>query len=238
MTKSTGLAIIYEETNENEGLIMTKLCIFDLDGTLTDTIPAIAHFGNTALTSYGFTELPNERYKKLVGNGRDKLIHRMLRENGADTSENYEKVGKAYDAAYEADPLFETKPYDGIIELLDSLIKNGIKIAVLSNKPDNVAQDVVRLFFKDRFNAAYGQRNGIAIKPEPIAALEIAKELGIDVSEAVFIGDTNVDILTGKNAGMKTIGVLWGFRDKEELLSAGADYIVSKPLEILDIILK
>ncbi len=238
MTKSTCLAIIYEETNENEDLIMTKLCIFDLDGTLTDTLPAIAHFGNTALASHGFSEIPKESYKKLVGNGRDKLVHRMLRENGADTPENYEKVGKAYDAAYEAEPLFETKPYDGIVELLDSLINNGIKIAVLSNKPDNVAQDVVRLFFKDRFDAAYGQRSGIKIKPDPAAALEISKELGIDVSEAAFIGDTNVDIATGKNAGMKTIGVLWGFRDEDELLSAGADYIVSKPSEILDIILK
>ncbi len=238
MTKYKGLAIIYEETTENEGFIMTKLCIFDLDGTLTDTLPALTHFGNTALASFGFSEIPMERYKKLVGNGRDLLIHRMLAEIGADTPENYENVGTVYDAAYEAEPLYETKPYDGIIELLDNLIKNGVKIAVLSNKPHNVAVDVIRLFFGDRFDAAYGQRSGIDIKPSPDGALMIADELGISVSDTIFIGDTNVDIATGKNAAMKTIGVLWGFRDEEELSTAGADYIVEKPQEILDIILK
>lgn len=238
MTKEECLAIIYEETKENEEILMTKLCIFDLDGTLTDTLPALAHFGNTALGAFGFPIVPMERYKKLVGNGRDLLVHRMLAENGLDTPENYEKVGKVYDEAYEADPLYETKPYDGIIELLDNLITNGIKIAVLSNKPHNVAVDVIRLFFGERFDASYGARTGIGIKPAPDAAIMIADELGISISETIFIGDTNVDIQTGKNAGMKTIGVLWGFRDEEELSAAGADYIVSKPQEILDIILK
>lgn len=213
---------------------MTKLCIFDLDGTLTNTLPAIAHFGNSALSAHGFKEIPTEKYKKLVGNGRDLLIHRMLAENSADTSENFDNVGKAYDAAYEADPLYETKPYDGIIALLDELKKTGIKLAVLSNKPDNVAQDVVKLFFGDRFDAVYGQRTGIAVKPDPTAALMIADEFESDVSETVFIGDTYVDITTGKRAGMKTIGVLWGFRDEEELLGAGADNIVSSPSEILE----
>ena len=217
---------------------MTKLCIFDLDGTLTNTLPALAHFGNTALSSFGFPEIPMERYKKLVGDGRDLLIHRMLAENGLDTPENYEKVGKVYDAAYEADPLYETKPYDGIMELLDKLIEKGIKIAVLSNKPHNVAVDVIRLFFGERFDASYGQRVGIATKPDPTGAIIISNELNIPASDTVFIGDTNVDIKTGKNAGMKTIGVLWGFRDEEELSEAEADYIVSKPYEILDIVLK
>lgn len=215
---------------------MTKLCIFDLDGTLTDTLPALCYFGNTALAAYGFPAVPAERYKKLVGNGRDNLIHRLLNEHNADTPENYENVGKVYDAAYEADPLYETRPYDGIIELLDALTKKGIKIAVLSNKPNNVAQDIVKLFFGDRFDAAYGQRAGIAVKPDATAALWLTRELDADVSETVFIGDTNVDISTGKNAGMKTIGVLWGFRDYAELSEAGADYIVEKPSEILDII--
>ena len=100
---------------------MTKLCIFDLDGTLTNTIPAISHFGNSALLKFGFPEIPMDRYKLLVGNGRDLLIHRMLEEFDADTEENYVNVGKAYDAGYEADPLYKTAPYDGIIELLDSL---------------------------------------------------------------------------------------------------------------------
>ncbi len=217
---------------------MTKLCIFDLDGTLTDTIPAISHFGNTALTKYGFPEIEPDKYKLLVGNGRDLLIHRMLDIFSADTEENFKNVGGAYDAAYEADPLYETKPYDGIIELLDNLKSNGIKIAVLTNKPDNVAQDVVKLFFGDRFDIICGERKGIKVKPDPEAALLIAKELGCTTAETIFIGDTYVDITTGKNAGMESIGVLWGFRDETELKNAGADHIVAHPSEILDIILK
>lgn len=217
---------------------MTKLCIFDLDGTLTNTIPAISHFGNSALLKFGFPEIPMDRYKLLVGNGRDLLIHRMLEEFDADTEENYVNVGKAYDAGYEADPLYKTAPYDGIIELLDSLKNSGIKIAVLTNKPDNVAQDVVKLFFGDRFDLIVGQKPGVKIKPNPDGAFFIAKELGAQTSETVFIGDTYVDISTGKNAGMKSVGVLWGFRDEAELLDAGADYIVAHPREIADIILK
>ncbi len=217
---------------------MKKLCIFDLDGTLTNTIPAIAYFGNSALEKYGFAPIPENRYKILVGNGRDLLIHRMLAEHDADTPENYEKVGNAYDEAYEADPLYKTLPYDGIIELLDALIKKGVKIAVLSNKPDNVAQDVVRLFFGERFDTIYGERKGIAIKPDPQAAIMIAGELDTPACDTFFVGDTNVDIKTGKGAGFSAIGVLWGFRDEAELTDAGADYIVSHPSEILDIILK
>lgn len=217
---------------------MTKLCIFDLDGTLSNTIPAIEYFGNNALTKYGFSPISADRYKKLVGNGRDLLIHRMLEENNADTPENFEKVGAAYDAAYEADPLYLTNPYDRIPELLDSLKEKGVKIAVLSNKPDNVCGDVVRLFFGDRFDAVYGQKDGIPVKPAPDGALMICDELSEKPCDTIFIGDTYVDITTGKNAGMKTIGVLWGFRDEAELSAAGADYIVANPDEILDIILK
>lgn len=217
---------------------MTKLCIFDLDGTLTDTIPAISHFGNSALSKFGFPEISADRYKILVGNGRDLLIHRMLEEVGADTEENYINVGKAYDAGYEADPLYKTAPYDGIIELLDNLKSSGLKIAVLTNKPDNVAQDVVKLFFGDRFDLIVGQKPDVKIKPDPEGAFYIAKELGAEISECVFIGDTYVDISTGKNAGMTAIGVLWGFRDEAELTGAGADYIVSHPSEIFDIISK
>lgn len=215
-----------------------KLCIFDLDGTLTNTIPAISHFGNTALAAFGFPPINPERYKILVGDGRDLLVHRMLAEHGADTPENFDKVGKAYDAAYEADPLYETKPYDGIAELLKKLKQNGVKTAVLSNKPDNVATDVVRLFFGDTFDIAHGQRKGIKTKPDAGAALEIAKTLGAEVTDTYFIGDTNVDIKTGQNAGMHTIGALWGFRTKAELEAAGADFLAAHPSEIADIVLK
>lgn len=217
---------------------MAKLCIFDLDGTLTNTIPAISHFGNTALSQFGFPQIDPERYKLHVGNGRDLLVHRMLADFNADTPENFDNVGKAYDRAYEANPLYGTKPYDGIPELLKLLKENKIKTAVLSNKPDNVVTDIVRLFFGDLFDIVHGQRAGINTKPDPHAALEIMNELGTSPDNTYFIGDTNVDIFTGKNGGMHTIGVLWGFRTKSELEDAGSEFIVSHPHEIGDIILK
>ncbi|MBQ7986065.1 MAG: HAD family hydrolase [Clostridia bacterium] len=217
---------------------MTKLCIFDLDGTLMNTIPAISHFGNQALKKFGFPEITPDRYKLLVGNGRDLLIHRMLQEFDADTDENFENVGKAYDSAYEADPLYKTAPYDGILDMLDTLKAKGLTLAVLSNKPDNVTQDVVRLFFGDRFDVIAGQKPGVKVKPDPAGVFLILEELGIKAEESFFIGDTYVDISTGKNAGIESIGVLWGFRDEAELKGAGADHIVAKASEILDIILK
>lgn len=216
---------------------MIKAAIFDLDGTLSDTITTIAYYGNSALQNHGFAEIPTEVYKKLVGNGKDILIHRMLDYYGADTEENFAKVCKDYDIGYEKAPLYLTAPYDGTPEAVKTLIENGIKCAVLSNKPDNVTTPIVEeLFGKGHFEVCHGARDGVPIKPAPDGAVLTAKEMGFDVTECVFVGDTYVDIQTGKSAGMKTIGVLWGFRDYEELKNAGADFIISHPSEIFDII--
>lgn len=217
---------------------MIKLCIFDLDGTLTNTLPAISHFGNSALLENGFGEIPMDRYRYLVGDGRDILIHRMLGEFSADTQENFKKVCASYDSAYEAEPLYKTAPYDGIVELLSALSDSGYILCVLSNKPDNVVGDIVRLFFGDTFRYAMGHRPPNKIKPDPGAALEICESFGVLPEETCFIGDTDVDIRTGKNAGMKTVGVLWGFRERDELERAGADYIAEKPMDIFNEFLK
>ncbi len=218
---------------------MIKAAIFDLDGTLSDTINTIAYYGNLALNAFGFENIPTETYKRLVGNGRDLLIHRMLQYHNADTEENYKNVGEKYDEAYENDVMYLTKPYDGTPELVKALKTDGIKCAVLSNKPDNVTGPIVALLFGEgALDFCAGAKEGVPIKPAPDGALGIAKEFGFLPEECIFIGDTYVDITTGKNAGMKTIGVLWGFRDEEELKNAGADYIVSKPAEIYDIISK
>lgn len=214
-----------------------KVCIFDLDGTLTDTLEGIAHFANTALIANGLKDFPTERYKLFVGNGRTKLIERILDEQGALTDANFNKVCMDYDAGYEADPIYKTKAYDGIVELLAELKQRGILLCVCSNKPDNVVQDVVdAVFLRDTFEYVYGIKEGMAVKPDPKCAVDIAKKLGADVKDCVFIGDTNIDIHTAKNAGMTSVGVLWGFRDYAELSEAGADYIVKSPSEILGII--
>lgn len=216
-----------------------EVCIFDLDGTLTDTLEAISHFGNTALAANGFKVFEKDRYREFVGDGRVKLIERMLSAQGALNNANYAAVCAAYDTAYEADPLYKTDAYDGIHELLAALKAAGIRLAVCSNKPDNVVRGVIeRVFASDVFDCVHGVTDGGAVKPDPSAALEIAEKLGAKPDECLFIGDTNVDIFTAQNAGMTSVGVLWGFRDRAELEAAGADYIIAAPNEILQIAAK
>lgn len=213
-----------------------KACIFDLDGTLTDTINAIAHFGNLALTTFGMKALPTENYKLYAGDGRDTLIHRILKASNNDTEEMFKCVRKVYDKNYEKDYIYDTDAFDGIRNLLDELKKRNIKLAVCSNKPDNVVHFVIdSIFGEGYFEEVCGIIDGMKTKPNPETALKIAKLLGVKPDECLFIGDTNVDILTAKNANMTSVGVLWGFRAKEELVTAGADFIVDKPHKILDI---
>ncbi len=213
-----------------------KLCIFDLDGTLADTLSTIAHYGNTALAACGLPEIATEDYKTLVGDGRSVLIHRMLACFDSDGEETFKKACEVYDRAYEADVIFDTKPYDGIISAVQSLREKGVKTALLSNKPDNVVKMVCKkLFFDGLFDEIRGQREDTPKKPAPDGALILAQKLGIDKSDCVFVGDTNVDIFTGKNATMVTAGVLWGFRSREELEAAGADVILEKPSDIINL---
>ncbi len=215
---------------------MKKLCIFDLDGTLTDTITAISHFGNYALKEIGLEPIEKEKYKYMAGDGRVALIHRALQHHDADTDENYENMSRIYDKAYEADPMYKTNAFDGINELLTELKKRDIKIAVCSNKPHNVVCDVIKKVFGDIFDAVKGIEDGDKTKPNPENALKIMNSLGLKKEACLFIGDTNVDIHTAKNAGMESVGVLWGFRDEKELSEAGADHIINHPAEILEFI--
>ncbi len=214
-----------------------KTCIFDLDGTLTDTISAIAHFGNLALSECGFSGFETDRYKLFVGDGRTKLIERMLLAQDALTDESFKAVCTVYDRYYEADPLYDTRAYEGIEELIKKLKAMGVQMAVCSNKPDNVVHDVIKkVFGEGYFDVISGVADGKPTKPDKRYTEAVLKRLGKNSDECIFIGDTNVDILTGKNAGITTVGVLWGFRDRAELEAAGADYIISKPEEILSYI--
>lgn len=217
---------------------MIKAVIFDLDGTVSDTISTISHFGNLALTYFGFDAIDKEHYKYFAGDGKVMLIHRMLKYHNADTDENFKKVEEKYDREYEADPIFKTKAFDGLVEELKKLKSRGIKLAILSNKPDNVTIMVAQKLFGDLFDIVHGKRENIKTKPDPEGTVALMKELGVKSEECVFVGDTNVDIKTAKNVKMKSIGVLWGFRDEKELFDAGADYIIEKTEEIYDTILK
>lgn len=214
---------------------MIKLCIFDMDGTVVNTINTISYFANNALKKYGFTDIPTEKYKVLVGNGAKVLVERMLEEIGA-PKEWFDKVFEYYNSTYDNDFMYLTEPYAGIIDMLKKLKAAGIKTAILSNKPDITAKKVSdKLFGTELIDMCYGAREGKALKPDPESVLEIIDLFGVEKDECLYIGDTGTDILTAKNAGLYSVGVLWGFRDKTELENAGADVIISEPDKIAEI---
>ncbi len=218
---------------------MIKAVIFDLDGTVTDTLSTIAHFGNLALRTHGFPDIPEAEFKYFAGNGKKVLVHRMLAFVGADTPEIFEKVEKTYDSYYEADPIGKTTVFSGILPLIEELKSRGIGVAVNSNKPHNVMEGVLeKLFPAGALDIAYGQIDDIPAKPDPTNALKIAESFSVTPDECLFVGDSAVDIETGINAGMHAVGVLWGFRDFDELSGAGAKHIVENPAKILDVIFK
>ncbi|MBR5479409.1 MAG: HAD family hydrolase [Clostridia bacterium] len=218
---------------------MIKAVIFDLDGTLANTLPTLCHAGNTALSACGFRKVPIERYPLLVGNGANNLIAGLI--NVVNSIPPFpgevEMVRAEYDKIYAADPLYLTEVYDGMHDLIASLKEKGIKCAVLSNKPHDMTLRVIDgLFPKGTFDVIFGQRENVAKKPSPEGALEIAKTLDISPSDFLFVGDSGVDMQTGRNAGMTPIGVLWGFRSKEELISFDAAHLIEKPEELLSLI--
>ena len=214
---------------------MIKCCIFDLDGTVLDTIATITYFVNVTLQKWQIKQITIEQCKVFVGDGARKLIERACKNDGVTDEKTVSDVLEFYKQTYDANPLYLTGVFEGIIEMLDELGRRGIKLAILSNKPDDTVQSVVKEFFADRFVYVAGAKDGVALKPNPECTREILTELSVSADEVMFIGDTSVDIETGKNMGAsKTVGVLWGFREREELAGAGADVIVSQPLEILE----
>ena len=214
---------------------MIKCCIFDLDGTILDTIGTITHFVNGAVTPYGVKPITIDECKYFAGNGARKLITRTLESRGVFDTALTEKILGEYNAAYDADPLYLTGVFDGISEALAALKARGVRLAVLSNKPDPTVKQVVEGFFPGIFDEALGGREGVPLKPDPSAALDILRELGFTPDECAWVGDTSTDIETGKNLKAKiSVGVLWGFRQREELVSAGADAVVSTAAELLE----
>ncbi|MGL5353330.1 MAG: HAD family hydrolase [Clostridium sp.] len=215
---------------------MYKAVIFDLDGTLLDTLEDLANACNYALKECELKTHEVEKYKRFVGDGRFKLIERIISKED-NTVELFNKVLKLYDDYYLAHMVDETKPYNGIINLLDELKTLDIKLCVVSNKPHEFAEEMVNKYFENKINIAYGQRPNYKTKPDPQTIFEVIKELGITSGECVYVGDSNVDIETAKNAGVKSIGVSWGFRGREELEEAGADFVVDNVCELKNIIL-
>ncbi|NLJ31896.1 MAG: HAD family hydrolase [Clostridiales bacterium] len=219
---------------------MYKACIFDLDGTLASTLRSIVYFANEALRRCGYAPISQDDYRYLVGNGADRLMHRMLVAAGGkgnDTLENVNALRKIYDELYESDPSHLVTNYPGMQETVAALRKKGLRLAVLSNKPHNCTTAVVDFLFpKGTFDLCFGQHPGVACKPSPEGALLIAKRLGVKPCECLYIGDTNTDMQTGAAAGMDTAGALWGFRSRRELEENHAVYLAEKPEDIIRVI--
>lgn len=209
--------------------------IFDLDGTLLDSLYDIAICANIVLKEHKLPVHEIDDYKKFVGGGAEILIRNCTPK---DTSEILiEKLLKRFKEVYEENLHSNTKPYEGIYDLLEELSKYKVKLAVLSNKPHEFTVKYVNKFF-NKYNILeiHGQKENIPKKPNPTAAINIANSFNISCEKTFFVGDTDVDMKTGKNANMIAVGVKWGFRSLDELLENGADFIVEKPLDILDLI--
>ncbi len=213
---------------------MLKLAVFDLDGTLVNTIADLAYSCNCALEKFGHPTHSVESYKYFVGNGVYKLVERAAPEDCRDKGHLME-IKKEFDRVYNENYLRQSKPYDGIKEQLKRFNENGIKVAVLSNKPNVFTQKMVTTLFGDiEFACVFGQRENVPVKPDPCAVLQIMEQCGADKNETCYIGDSNVDILTAINSGAAPIGVSWGFRGRDELADAGAKFIVDNPNELYD----
>ena len=213
---------------------MIKCCIFDLDGTILDTIGSITHFVNKTFGEYGIAEVSVDECKYFAGNGVRTLIKRALTSKGVTDGALTEKILADYVLAYDKDPLYLTGVFEGIDGLLSELRARGVKLAVLSNKPDSTVKSIVKNFFGDSFDIVLGGREGVPLKPDPTAAQDILNILGFTPEETAWVGDTSTDIETAKNLkAALSFGVLWGFRKRDELEATGADVIVSSADEIL-----
>jgi phosphoglycolate phosphatase len=213
-----------------------RAVLFDLDGTLLDTIEDLTVSMNAVLNRLGFPGHTAETCKEFVGDGMEMFAWRALPESHRD-HDTVARCTAAMREAYRDSWSFKTRPYDGVPELLDGLTLRNLKMAVLSNKPDDFTKAMVaELLAPWRFGPVLGVRPSVPKKPEPTAALEIAEELGLPPESFLYLGDTGTDMKTATAAGMFPVGALWGFRTAEELRSSGAAVIVDHPTEVLHLL--
>lgn len=216
---------------------MMKAVIFDLDGTLSDSLESIAYSANLALKAIGLPSYETERYKQFVGDGVGELVRRMLYYNGDMEYARYDELRAKYREYFREYCMYRVHPYEGLPEVLLELKKKGVLLTVLSNKPHKQAVEVVEeLFGTELFTMIQGQSSDFERKPSPEGAFYIARSLSVEPSECLYVGDTDTDMKTGKSAGMYTVGVLWGFRERQELEENHADEIIETPDRLLKIV--
>ncbi|MBQ1412625.1 MAG: HAD family hydrolase [Clostridia bacterium] len=210
--------------------------IFDLDGTILNTIDDLADSANFVLAAQGYPTHPTERYKTFVGNGIPKLIERMLPPGTA--PDIIQRTFADFGARYAAHKLDKTAPYEGIPDLLTLLRQHGFKLAVLSNKQHDLSEAIVtQIFGEDAFDVIQGMCDRFPRKPDPAACFDVMNRLDVHPGEVLYVGDSNVDMRTAANAGLVKCGVTWGFRSEQELRKEGADFIAHTPQNIAHIAL-
>ena len=216
---------------------MIKAVLFDLDGTLANSIEDLANSTEKALKKLGFSGHTLAEYKYFVGDGIPKLIERALPANKRD-KETVNACLELFMADYRVHYHDKTNAYDGVREMLSELKSGGLKLAVISNKAQEMAEKVASTLFGDIFDLVAGKREGYKTKPDPALTLFVMDSLGVSPSECALAGDSGMDMAAAVNAGALPIGVLWGFRTAEELQKNGAEYLFSSPAEITDLIEK
>lgn len=210
---------------------MIKNVIFDLDGTLLNTLEDLRDSTNAALRAFGFPERTTDEVRRFVGNGVRLLMIRAT--PGGEETPQFEEI-LAYFRRHYAEHCFDqTRPYDGILPMLNRLQEAGIGLAVVSNKFDAAVRELCRRYFPDQIAIAIGEREGIRKKPAPDSVLQAMRELHADPSESLYVGDSEVDIETARNAGIPCVSVTWGFRDRDFLLAHGASTLIDDPSELL-----
>lgn len=207
-----------------------KALICDLDGTLLNTLEDLMDSVNFGLENHGMKKITLEQTRRFVGNGVAKLVERAV-EKGTSKEEEAE-ILKDFRSYYDEHSRDKTRPYEGVVEMLEQVKAQGMKLAIVSNKIDPAVNELAKVYFPRLIDVAIGETPDVPKKPAPDMLYKALRQLGIEKEEAVFIGDSDVDVATGLNSGMDMVTVLWGFRDREELEKSGAKWFIEKPEEL------
>lgn len=212
-----------------------KAVLFDMDGTVLDTLTDLENAANTALRRFGLPEVPRDKVRASLGNGAERLIRECVPAETED--ELIRQIVVWYRPWYEAHCCIETCPYPGIVPLMERLKARGIQLAIISNKADPAVRELAERFFPGLLETAVGESKTVRCKPDPDAVLAAAKQMGRTIGECVYVGDTEIDVATARNAGMDCLTVSWGFRSEEQLFAAGARSIAHTAEELEEQIL-
>ena len=212
---------------------MIKACIFDLDGTLADTLESMAYIANLIMKKFGLKEMPVDNFRYYSGEGANMLMRRCLKDAGDPQLVHFEEGQRLYREMFAKDPMYKVTHYAGMPETLKTLKEKGARIAVCSNKPHPAAVKVIDQMFPGIFDMVVGQSDKIKRKPSPDGPLYIADTFGVKPEECMYVGDTATDMITGNAAGMYTVGALWGFRDEKELRENGAAELAKEPKDLI-----